>query len=75
MDKLNEDFPDLIASTEQEFNQIFQLNSKSNMHWLEKDKSGKLIWQQTQGSLEKLRRYIDTDSSHTYTADDLDKLL
>jgi ATP/maltotriose-dependent transcriptional regulator MalT len=22
-----------------------------------------------------VRRYIDTDSSHTYTADDLDKLL
>jgi ATP/maltotriose-dependent transcriptional regulator MalT len=35
----------------------------------------KLVWQQSQGSLETLRRYIDTDSLHTYTADDLEKLL
>ena len=75
VDKLNKVFPDLIASTAQEFKQICQLNSKNNVHWLEKDKSGKLIWQQSQGSLENLRRYIDTESSHTYTADDLDKLL
>jgi hypothetical protein len=33
----------------------------------------KIVWQQ--GSLETVRRYIDTDSSHTYTADDLVKLL
>jgi hypothetical protein len=31
--------------------------------------------EQTQGSLETLRRYIDTDSSHIYTSDDLDQLL
>jgi len=31
--------------------------------------------QQSKGNLETVRRYIDTDSSHTYTADDLDKLL
>jgi ATP/maltotriose-dependent transcriptional regulator MalT len=45
------------------------------VHWLEKDETGKLVWQQSQGSLETLRKYIDTDSSHRYTADDLDKLL
>jgi len=33
------------------------------------------VWQQSQGSLETLRRYIDTEISHTYTSDDLDKLL
>jgi len=64
-----------LASTEQEFKQFSQLYPNSNIHWLEKDKSGKLFWQQSQGSLETLRRYIDTDSSHTYTANDLDKLL
>jgi hypothetical protein len=64
-----------LASTEQEFKQLCQLNPKSNVHWLEKDESGKLLWQQSQGSLEKLREYIDTESSHIYTADDLDKLL
>jgi len=31
--------------------------------------------QQSQGSFKTLRRYIDTDSSHTNTADDLEKLL
>ena len=31
--------------------------------------------EQSQGSLETLRRYIDTDSSHMYTSDDLDKLM
>jgi len=35
----------------------------------------KLLWQQSQGSLETVHRYIDTKSSYTYTADDLDKLL
>jgi len=75
IDIRKKEFPDLIASTEQEFSKFVQLNPENNVHWLEKDKSGKLIWQQSQGSLETLRRYIDTDSSHTYTADDLDKLL
>ena len=66
---------DLIANTEQDFKQLCQLNRRKNVHWLEKDKTGKLVWQQSKGSFKKLRRYIDTDSSHTYTADDLDKLL
>jgi hypothetical protein len=35
----------------------------------------KLIWQQSQGSLLTLCRYIDIESSHTYAADDLDKPL
>jgi len=68
-------FPDILASTEQEFEQLCQLNPKNNVHWLEKNKSGKLLWQKSQGSLEKLRSYIDTNSSHTYTPDDVDKLL
>ena len=64
-----------LPSTEQEFKQLCQLNPTSNVHWLEKDKSGKLVWQQSQGSLKTLREYTDTDSSHTYTAHDLDMLL
>jgi len=64
-----------LAITEEEYTKLCQLHPKSNIHWVEKDKLGKLVWQQSQGSLESLRRYIDTDSSHTYTADDLDKLL
>ena len=74
-DKISKEFPDLIASTEQEFKQFCQQNPNSNIHWLEKDKSRKIIWQQSQGSLETLRRYVDTEISRTYTADDLDKLL
>jgi hypothetical protein len=74
-DKRKKKFPDLVASTEQEFKQLCQLNPESNVHWLDKDKSGKLVWLQSQRSLEKLRKYIDTQSSHTYTPDDLDSLL
>jgi len=64
-----------LASTEEEYTKLCQLHPKSNIHWVEKDKSGKLVWQQSQGTLETVRRHIDTDSSHTYTDDDLDKLL
>jgi hypothetical protein len=65
----------LLASTEHEFKQLCQLYPNSNVHWLEEDKSGKPVWQQSQGSLETLRRNIDTESSYRYSADDLDKLL
>jgi len=64
-----------LASAEKEFKQLCQKNPNSNVHWLEKEKSGKLVWQQSQGSLDILRKYIDTESSPTYTADDSDKLL
>jgi ankyrin repeat protein len=74
-DKRKNLFPDLIASTEQEFKQICQLNPENNVHWLEKEKSGKLVWQQSQGSLETVRRYIHTTVSHEYTANDIEKLL
>jgi hypothetical protein len=74
-DKDVKEFHVYLANNEQEFEQCCILNPKSNVHWLEQDKSGKLLWQQSQGSLGKLREYIDTDSPHTYTADDLVKLL
>ena len=35
-----------LASTEQEFKELCQLYLNSNVHWLEKDKLGKLVWQQ-----------------------------
>jgi len=66
--------PDLIASTDQGFKQSNELKIKRYFRRLEY-KSGRRLWQQSQGSLEKLRRYNDTEISHTYTADDLDKLL
>jgi hypothetical protein len=64
-----------LASIEEEYTNLCQLHPKSNVHWAQKDKSGNLIWQQSQGSLETVRRNIDAESSHTYTADDLNKLL
>jgi len=64
-----------LASTEQEFKRLCQLYPNRNVHWLEMDKSGNLVWQESQGSLEIVRRYIETESSQSYTADDLDKLL
>jgi len=64
-----------LASTEEEYTKLCQLHPTSNVHWVEKDKSGKLLWQQSQGNLKTILRYIDTESPHTYIADDLDKLL
>ena len=64
-----------LASEEREFRQLCQLNPNSSVHWLEKDETGKLVWQQSQGNLVTLRKYVDTEISHTYTADDLIKLL
>jgi ankyrin repeat protein len=74
-DKSAKELKVYLANTEQEFHQLCQLYPNSNVHWLEKNKSGKLVWKESQGSLELLRKYIDTKISHTYTADDLDKLL
>jgi hypothetical protein len=74
-DRDGKEFHVLLASAEQEFKQLRLLYSKGTVHWLQKNKSGNLVCQQSQGSLEILSRYIDTDSSHTYTADDLDNLL
>ena len=74
-DKDVKEFHVFLADTEQEFEQCCVLYPKSNVHWLEQDKSGKLHWQQSQGSLETVRTYVDTESSHRFTANDLDKLL
>jgi hypothetical protein len=65
----------LLASTEEEYTKLCKLHPKSSVHWVEVENSGKLVWQQSQGNLETLRRYNDTDSSHTYTANDLEELL
>jgi energy-coupling factor transporter ATP-binding protein EcfA2 len=73
--EVKRNFPDLLANTEQEFKRLCQQNSGSNVHLVVKDKSGKLVWQASQGNLETLRKYIDTQTSHTYTPVDLDKLL
>ena len=71
----NKNIPDLLVRTEEEFRQVSQNYPNDNIHWLQEDMSGKLLWQKSKGSLENLRRYIDTKSSHTYTPDDLEKLL
>jgi ankyrin repeat protein len=64
-----------LASTEQEYKEICKKNPKSSVHWLVKEDPGKLIWKKTQGSLETVRRYIDTKSFKEYTPDDIDMLL
>jgi ankyrin repeat protein len=74
-DASERDSHEYVVRSEQEYKELCQLNPKGIVHWLESDMAGKLVWQQSQGSLETLRKYIDTECSHTYTADDLDKLL
>jgi len=68
-------FADLLASTEQEFRELCQQNPMKNVHLLEKKKSGEIIWQQSQGNLKMLRKYIVGRKSHLYAPEDLDKLL
>jgi len=68
-------FIDILASSELEFKELCQQNTKENVHWLEKGKSGEIIWQQSQGNLQNLRKYIDNNKSHCYAPSGLDKLL
>ena len=46
-DERGEKFDDLLDIPEQEFKQLCQQNSHSNVHWLEKDKSEELLKQKT----------------------------
>jgi hypothetical protein len=46
-----EQFSGLVATNEQEFRKCCEDNPERNVHWLLEDKSGRLIWQQSQGSL------------------------
>jgi len=49
-DKAVRDYHVYLARNEQEFKKFFQRNPQRNVHWLEKDESGYLIWQQSQGT-------------------------
>jgi hypothetical protein len=64
--KLNK-FSDLLASTEEQFKQLCQQNPMSNVHWLVEDKSGELVWNQSQGNFQTLRKYIDDEKSQSYS--------
>jgi ankyrin repeat protein len=66
-DDVKENFPDFLTNNEQEFKRLCQQNPERNVHLLVKDNSGKLVWQASQGSFETLRKYIDTQTSDTYT--------
>ena len=74
-DKREGKFEDFLACTEQEFKHLCVQNPKSNVHWLVKEKSGDLVWQQSQGNFKKLRKYIYDQKSYSYSLSDLDNLL
>ena len=74
-DKREGKFDDLLASTELVFKQLCQQNQTSSVHWLEKDKSGKFVCQNSQGNLKILCKYINAQKSHFYAPSDLDNLL
>jgi hypothetical protein len=74
-DKRQKEFTDLLASTEEEFKQLCQQNPTSNVHWLVENKSGELIWQQSQGNLKTLREYIDAQKPLSYASSDLENML
>jgi len=68
-------FSDLVATTEQEFRKYCRDNPARNVHWLLQDKSGRIVWQQSQGSLKELRKYIDTQNPLPYPPENLDEFL
>jgi len=74
-DKREGKFADLLVSNEQEFKNLCKQNPKENVHWLEIEKSGELIWRQSHGNFKTLHEYIDTHKSHSYAPSDLDNLL
>jgi hypothetical protein len=74
-DKRTETFVDLLANTEQEFKHLCQQNPKKNVHWLVKDQSGEIIWQQSQGNVQTLRKYIDARKFKSYAPCELDMFL
>ena len=72
-DKEEETLDDILAYTEEEFKQLCQQNPTNNVHWLMKDESGELIWQQSQGKLKSLHKYIDAQKPQSNAP--LDKML
>jgi len=74
-DILKKKLSDLVATTEQEFTKCCQDEPARNVHWLQEDKEGRLIWQQSQGSLWALFRYIDTKNPLSYPPENLDEFL
>ena len=64
-----------MATDEQEFRKCCQDNPERNVHWLLEDKSGRLIWQQSQGSLRAMHEYTDTQNPLLYPPENLDELL
>jgi len=68
-------FSDLVATNEEDFIKCCQLTPERNVHWLLKDKSGRLIWQQSRGSLRALHDYIDKRNPVPYPPENLDEFL
>ena len=74
-DIFEEKFSDLVATNEQEFRKFCQDSPERNVHWLLKDKSGRLTWQQSHGSLRARCKYIDAQNPLPYRPENLDKFL
>jgi len=62
-----------VATNEQEFRKCCQDNTEKNAHWLLEEKSGRLIWQESQGSLSALHEYTDTQNPLSYPPENLDE--
>ena len=64
-----------MATNEQEFTKYCQDNPETNVHLVLKNKSERLIWQQSRGSLKALHEYIDTQNPIPYRSENLDEFL
>jgi ankyrin repeat protein len=70
-DILEKKISHLVATSEQEFKKYCLENPERNVHWLLTDKSGKLIWRKSRGSLRALHEYIDTRNPLPYPQENL----
>jgi hypothetical protein len=68
-------FSDLVATNEKEFITYCQDHPERNVHWLLKEESGRLIWQQSRGNLSALHEYIDNRNPVPYPPENLDQFL
>ncbi|GJQ79874.1 hypothetical protein Trydic_g18322 [Trypoxylus dichotomus] len=64
-----------IAYTKTEFQMLCEKYPLSSVHWISKEETGQLIWQQSRGDINELRAYIDSKNQRLFPQGDIWKLL
>ncbi|GJQ79875.1 hypothetical protein Trydic_g18323 [Trypoxylus dichotomus] len=74
-DKMQDIFPDQLAYSKMEFHKLCREYPNSIIHWLSKETSGELIWQQSRGSTINLNQYIAVKNKRSYRPENMEDLL